>query len=362
MKIRCARQLGLPALLVVSACMCMHPGTATGQSRNAASISGTRTVGSQSGFGTSTFRNYSYGLSGTAGSAPGSGAVTAGGAANTSIRRGGVAGEPTGAAKATSASTPAGSRYLYKANKINIRTGSKSGPGAAQQFSDLVASRVRLGQTLRGAFGLTESPLLTDEPITSFAPNNPYQYATYIRSGEADMKIRQYTQAAEQFRRANYIGSRRPETLLSLAHADFAQGNYASMAYYLRLAIEHFPELAGKNIQLRQFFRDPSEFVALRDTLAAETKRWPGDANLWMASAYVYWFDGNTARASEAIRQVALTSMNPRLTDAANVLWDSCVETGKVAGSLEDGRLAARQPIPTPGPDKPSAPSLAEVP
>lgn len=227
----------------------------------------------------------------------------------------------------------------------------------------MVLDRIRLGQTLRGTFGLTESPLLTDQPITSFAPDNRGHYATHIRSGEDQMKISQYELASEHFRRANYIGSRRPETLLSLAHADFARGNYASMAHYLRLAIEYFPELAGKDIRLRQFFRNPSEFVALRDRLVGEARVWPDDPNLWMGLAYVHWFDGNTAEAAEAIRQVARTSTDPRLTDATDALWDSCVASGKVSGPLLDGKLATSEPVPQAAPQKrPAIPELAESP
>jgi len=337
MEARRFSQIALNAACAAALCLAVQPNLAVGQGRTVRSIGAMRTIGSRNNFGSTVFRTHSYGLRSPAVS--GGGAPTGTGV-NMTIHRAG-----TGAAASQTGTTARkltpGTRKVYQANQIRINTATGGG-GVRAEFAKLADERVRLGQSMRTAFGLTESPLLADGPITTFAPDNRGRYADYLQRGEGAMKVGSYSLAAEQFRRANYIGPRRPETLLSLAHVDFAEGNYASMAHYLRLAIEYFPDLPGKDIQLRQFFQDSGTFLALRDRLVDTSERWPEDANLWMALAYVHWFDGEVEGAVEAMRNVVQTSRNPRLTDAAGMLWQNCVATGKVSGSVLAGRPRTR--------------------
>ncbi|MFW6146281.1 MAG: hypothetical protein ACOC7R_03000 [Planctomycetota bacterium] len=225
--------------------------------------------------------------------------------------------------------------------KFNFKTGGGSISKAAHQA---VADRVSFGGNLHTTFGLTESPVLTDGPIRSFAPNNPGRYAAYLRTGQDAMMARQYAQAAEHFRQAALIGPRRPETLLSLAHADFGAGRDASMAHHLRLAIRHTPDLPSRDIRIRSFFRDVGTFLSLRDTLRAQAEALGEDANLWIGLGYVLWYDNDTAGAATAWRRAYAVSTDPTMSQAIEAWWDGAVATGRISGPLEAPATATTRP------------------
>ncbi|NLF30737.1 MAG: hypothetical protein GX591_07605 [Planctomycetes bacterium] len=339
------RQTMTCVLSLVAAAVSLAPALALAQGRGSFNVGTLRSVGSQSGFGSSTFRNYSYGLGGTAESydtAPAPGmqgpALRPSGGGAAALTAPGMSPQRPDAASA--------SRRIYTPTEFNFRT--SGGGSVAREFNQMIADRVVFGEDLNTTFGLTASPLATEEPIRSFAPNNAGRYATYLRTGQDTMKVAQYTQAAEHFRQAAFIGPKRPETLLSLAHADLGAGRYASMAHYLRLAIRHTPDLPSRDIRLRGFFRDINTFLTLRDQLIAQTEAFPNDANVWMALGYLLWYDSDTARAAEAWRHAYSVSIDPAVSEAIEGWWDGAVATGRISGPLETPPAAPPAAVPAP--------------
>ncbi len=230
-------------------------------------------------------------------------------------------------------------------------------PGAAAPrplANDPRSNSITANRQMRTRFGLTETTLVKAKALTTLAPDNRGQYASLLRAGENALKIRQYIQATNDFTLANYISPRSPETLVSLANADFGREQYAMMAYHLRLAIKFLPELPCVNLQLRRFYRNPEEFIDLRTKLITRTRLWPRDAKLWLVLAYVQWFDDNTAEAVAALRTALQTSTDPALTVAIEQFWEGCVSTGKAGGPLLIARPTSR-PAPKAEPQSPQS-------
>jgi len=318
--------------LLMAAAVSLAPAVAVAQGRGSVSVGSLRSVGSQSSFGSSTFRNYSYGLSSPA---AGSQLSPATGMNSTyGLQRStGGAGTATGLAAPIRPQSTSGSQRIYQPTRVNYR--SPGSGSVTQEAKRMAANRVSFGQDLRTAFGLTASPLLTDQPIHSFAPNNPGSYAAYLRAGQDAMKVRQYIQATEHFRQAHFIAPQRPETLLSLAHAEFGAGRYSSMGHHLRLTIRHTPDLPSRDIRIRSFFRDVSTFLALRDELIAQTEAVPKDSSQWMALGYVLWYDNDAPRAADAWRRAYAVSIDPTMSQAIEAWWDGAIATGRISGPLE---------------------------
>ncbi len=341
-------------LSLIAGVLAAAPAAALAQARGGFSVGTLRSVGSLDSDST-TFQRYSYGLSGTAAPPP---AAEPSASYPRTLRRSGGGG--AGAAARRRPGQPRVARRLYQPTEIRFNAGGLGQGSIFKEANRMAGDRVSFGGDVRTTFGLTASPVETDGPIRSFAPNNTGRYATYLRTGQDAMRVGQYTQAAEHFRQAALIGPRRPEALLSIAHADFGAGRYASMAHRLRQAIRHNPDLPARDIRIRSFFSDVGTFLTLRDALIEQTEAVPDDARQWMALGYVLWYDNDTARATEAWRRAYHASTDPTISGAIEAWWDGAVATGRISGPLEEATTTVTTRPAAPPP--PAAATVGETP
>ena len=143
------------------------------------------------------------------------------------------------------------------------------------------------------------------------------------------MRSEQSQPSADSFELAHNIRPASPEALVSLAHASFALGRYAQTAHYLGLAVRRLPELAAANIRLRSFFRSSAQFIQLKQVLERQAEQTPDDASVQLCLAYIQWCEGNITVATTALRQAAIVSKEPALTEVVQLFWAGCRASGK---------------------------------
>ena len=313
-----------------------------------------RSLGSQWSFGAQKFQAFSYGLGGARAGSGSRGILQSSISSLSSRRISRGSRTATAGSRTGGALSGAGSRVLYRPaeTKFDFMQG--------QSVSGLLdGGQLGTGPATIEAFGVKQTDLTAAaKPITSFVPDDSTVYADHLRAGEQAMKDGQFELAASRFRLANRIGRHAPESLLSLAHAHFALGNYSLTAYYVRQAITYFPELPLARIHVRSFFPNIAGFMAMRDKLRQEAPHQSKDTSLWLSLAYIEWFDNNVSRATEALRKAAETSTDPFFTDAVEEFWEGATASGKVSGDLATPLAivqATSQPAPQPtkAPDQP---------
>lgn len=347
--------------LVVCLGLCV---SAFGQGRDSFVVGGLRGIGSQYNFGSERFRQYSFGLGSTSGgrgqggilgnsiSNPYSFNVAASSMAEPSRRASGVFDggtrsvyQPLGAGRNVGMAGGLGG-----STTVSAFSSFGAGDGVAASFSRLAKSDLAVALSVMESFDVSQTRVTQPgEEVTSFVPDATSQYADQLRTGEQAMKTGQYQAALERFRLANHLARRNPESLLSLAHANYALGKYGLTAHYLRRAIAYFPELPQARIRLRSFFRDSAEFLGLRDRLRKRIGRLPNDAALWFSLAYVEWFDGDEDATAEALRKAAQACRDPLLADAVEAFWEGCLTTRKITGELSPAlpaSVSSSQPAP----------------
>jgi len=267
-------------------------------------------------------------------------------------------------------------RASYSVRRTTGRTGGSFGVGVMQQAAGArrknpIAKRIGMagGAGLTQTLGLKHSDTLgaaaaymssfhssadtalaaTDEPITSLAPGDDSLYSQFLSKGEKAFREGDFEQAYRQFRMANLIDTKDPESLLSLAHAAFAKSiySYAEAALHLQRALKYFPELPLTPLRPKAFFgTDPegvgrytSKIIRLEDYVADNPEDL--DARLWLV--YFRWFEGQTDKAVEILKQSARLARNANDTKAIEAfdIFIDAVEAHKV--------LTAERPATQPG-------------
>lgn len=176
-------------------------------------------------------------------------------------------------------------------------------------------------------------PTLTErEAVSSFAGTDDSAYSSYLAKGEQSFKDGDFDEALREFRMANIIGGKDPESLLSLTHAAFATSvyGYAEAALYLCRALKHFPELPLAKLDVRAFFgqtpEGASRYAAGMTRLEAHLAEVPTDANAKLMLAYFQWFDGRRQEAvgllEDALR-ISRQDKNDTLSEAAEIFLDA---------------------------------------
>jgi len=200
--------------------------------------------------------------------------------------------------------------------------------------TDLAAARAFI-QSVGKAGGALDKP---DQPITSLVPDQGGQYHNYMARGEEHFRSGDFAFAFTQFRLANDIIGRSPETLLSMAHAKFATArfSYASAAFYLRKALKYLPELPLAPLRPKAFYNNPATFGEHLFYLEDHLEKSPYDGEALLLLAYFRWFtdepDVKTARS--ALSKALAVSHTDETTEAIETFWDGMVASGKVSGKL----------------------------
>ena len=200
--------------------------------------------------------------------------------------------------------------------------------------TDLAAARAFIQSVGKAGGALDKS----DQPITSLVPDQGGRYRNYMARGEEHFRSGDFAFAFTQFRLANDIIGRSPETLLSMAHAKFATArlSYASAAFYLRKALKYLPELPLAPLRPKAFYNNPATFGEHIFHLEDHLEKSPYDGEALLLLAYFRWFtdepDVKTARS--ALSKALAVSHTDETTEAIETFWDGMVASGKVSGKL----------------------------
>ena len=126
----------------------------------------------------------------------------------------------------------------------------------------------------------------------------------YIARGDRAFHRGAYEAAKEQFCEGARRFPDQPIPRLAKGHTLFALRDYRAAARALQAGIHLQPAWSLSGINLRFFFRDPGEFDANLDDLAAELTAEPEDPDLLFLSAYALHFSGRPDEAQRLFRHL----------------------------------------------------------
>jgi hypothetical protein len=262
--------------------------------------------------------------------------------------------ELSGSKTSANANTPAQSgskRYETQGQAIadtdpnNMVSKEKGATGAVNAYLDALGgsdNRMKSGE---------------DNAITTLVPSEdqPSKYRDFMLQGDLSFRRGDFVDAERQFRLANDIGGNDPESLLCMAHTQFAMArySYSSAAYYLRQALKFFPEMPLAPLRPKGFFGDPASYadrVMRLEDFANRTR----DADAYLMLAYFRWYSDDTDAARNALAAALGFSSDPETTEAIETFWDGMTASGKVSGTLMPttqpaaGSVASKAPAATP--------------
>jgi tetratricopeptide (TPR) repeat protein len=316
-----------------------------------------------------TFSQYSYGLGGVGrASAGGAGALSSsmgqlGGGYSTNysnLGAGGAAGLSTNKAGAplpmlnSALSAPRGG--LGGMGELLDRGGDLAKANAILD-SSVVSSAMAAIQSAGSGSDLKQA-----SAVTTLVPATPGVYHDFMENGEKAFRSGYFLEAMQAFRNANHIGVHDPESLLSLAHAHFALGGFATAGVYLAQAIEVLPELPLLPIKPTSFYGNLAEgrsrYGDHLEMLRAYLQRQPDDAEAHLLLAYFLWFSQNDDPASKAqdiqnakqslaagLAASRKIQVSKATVEAIETFWDGMVASGQAAGRLE--RMPTSSPATT---------------
>ena len=343
--------MGLPLIVAASSAL------AQSRKRTFSPYVGFRRVGSSRV--SERFVPYSYGIGGLRPSGAGASRSllqsSIGRPSGFGIGRGSVAPGAASAAPTSDMPLASGARLYNPTENVlgsSVGGGQFGGPLASTGSGALGAASAYLAELS----AVSEDRLKkTDQPITSLVPSEPGLYQQYMKDGEEAFKEGDFHRAYDLFEMANFIGTKDPESLLSLTHAAFARSlySYSSAALYLRLALKYLPELPLASLQPKAFYGETPEAASRYDERIFRLKKHlmesPKDPDGLLLLAYFRWFEGNVKAAQQALSSAldaAQTAKNPEMVEIIGIFWDGMVATGKVSGVLRltPGLITTTQP------------------
>jgi tetratricopeptide (TPR) repeat protein len=187
--------------------------------------------------------------------------------------------------------------------------------------------------------------------ITTLVPTAPGIYHDLMDNGEKAFHSGYFLEAMQDFRNANHVGIYDPESLLSLSHAHFALGQFATAGVYLAQAIQVLPELPLLPLKPRSFYGDSDQGRARyndhMEMLRTYLQRQPDDAEAHLLLAYFLWFNQDDDPAAKALdihnakqsladglavgRKVHVSQAT---TEAIETFCDGIAANGQMAGTL----------------------------
>ena len=320
-------------------------GAAGAQSRKEASFSRVGGGSGKVGYGPSSgFAYQAYGLGNLSGPSPGGQGPlrsSAGGQGLFSLnRQGGAAPGQAGLP-----SLPLAAEGTVRYEKPGLVLPTRGGPGLASALTGKTANSIGAASIYATLVGTAGQEVLEnqDQPVTSLVPAEKSKYQEYMAKGEKALREGDFLEAHNEFRKANLIGVRDPESLLSLAHVEMANAmySYGAPAFHLRLALKSLPELPLVPLRPKALFGDtPAAAARYLDVvlhLEDHLRRSPNDADALLLMAYLQWFGDETEAAKETLSLALGSSQRSGDEDALEVIsifWDGMVQSGKVSGTL----------------------------
>ncbi len=167
-----------------------------------------------------------------------------------------------------------------------------------------IASDVR---RLAGEITGLEEPVLTPQERAKLANalrEGPDSYEDYMRVGDFRFFMGEFTQAGEAYRHAHKVSPEDPYALFALVHASFANGEFTQAGRYLDKALAIEPDWALFEFRLQEFYGDYEEYERHLKNLERQVELRPDSARLKFLLAYVYYFSGRYADATDLLAQV----------------------------------------------------------
>ena len=167
-----------------------------------------------------------------------------------------------------------------------------------------IASNVR---RLAGEITGLEEPVLTPQERAKLAKalrEGPDSYKDYMRVGDFRFFMGEFTQAGEAYRHAHKVSPEDPYALFALVHASFANGEFRQASRYLDKALAVEPDWALFEFRLQEFYGDYEEYERHLKNLERQVELRPDSARLKFLLAYVYYFSGRFADATDLLAQV----------------------------------------------------------
>ena len=194
------------------------------------------------------------------------------------------------------------------------------------------------------------------KPVDSLASGGNDAFSTYMSQGEKAFRAGDFENALEQFKLANGIEPKNPESLISLTHACFAlsRNAYSRSAYYLSRAIKYLPELPLAPLQPKSFFPSPQQYAERIGWLDKHLETSPFDNEAFLVAAYFHWFDGDVDGAASGPGQGPSREDQRRLPRGHRCVLGR--HEGQRQGQRHLGRLPHQRAVRRPAPIVPACP------
>jgi len=160
---------------------------------------------------------------------------------------------------------------------------------------------------LAGEITGLEEPALTLEERAELAQalrEGPDSYEDHMRLGDFRFFMGDFTLAGEAYRHAHKASPEDPYALFALVHASFANGEFRQAGRYLDKALAIEPDWALFEFRLQEFYGNYEEYEQHLANLKRQVDLRPDSARLKFLLAYVYYFSGRFADASDLLAQV----------------------------------------------------------
>ena len=154
--------------------------------------------------------------------------------------------------------------------------------------------------------GLEEPPLGPQEraELIQALRQGPDSYEDHMRLGDFRFFMGQFTRAGEAYRHAHNKRPADPYALFALVHASFANGEFRQAARYLDKALAIEPDWALFEFRLQEFYGDMEEYQRHLANLKRQLDLRPDVVALKFLLAYVYYFSGRFADATDMLTEV----------------------------------------------------------
>ena len=221
------------------------------------------------------------------------------------------------------------------------RRPAKAGAGLAQAPGAMTVAREYIE-----AIGVVSAGVLADraQAIASLVPREPGLYRDHMAKAEEAFRRGDFNAAFDEFRLANLIRGRSPESLLGMAHSRFATArhSYSAASFYLQEAIKYLPELPLVPLEVKSLYGDPRAYARCLDYLDEHLKKSDTDADGYLLLAYFRWFDQDAAGAEEALSRArsackaagSRQAKSDPLVEAITAFHDGMVASGRIGGAL----------------------------
>jgi hypothetical protein len=218
------------------------------------------------------------------------------------------------------------------------------GAGAVKVLLDQEETAMGAARAYLRALEQSTASRLRDrtKPITTLVPGPASQYRDYMARGDRAFRANNFLSAYTDFQIANDMGSRDPESMICLAHTQFALSrcSYVKASYYLQEALKAMPELPLANLRPRGFYGSAATYAEHLVSLQEYIERNGTDGEALLLLAYFRWYGQarDVAAAQNALSRSlrgALAANNTHLVEAVETFWDGMVAAGAVEGKLK---------------------------